>query len=246
MSHPLPLQSFPKVDVIRLGRRTQKRPRATIVSQIARAKKFPFPLNILASPRTTVILGTLLPLGRGAKVISTLKKGLLAAIGVGALEKSEKLEKFIIAKGRPFKAGEFIGGQIEQFGKKPTGTLKERIKEGAKKAGLIGAGVAAAAGVVAVVKKARERVKDIGVPTLPTGKLPLAPASALLIQPTQPIAPRIEPLAPVKKAVEEEKPKEVVPAMMPSINTKITVKPQINISFRKTRRFINQQILIRR
>lgn len=145
-------------DIIRLGGKTKKK-WATITEQLARQKKIKFlPLKVLTSPITTVGLVGILATLKGVPIGKTLKVGLPALIGIGVARETPALVEFIKRKARPVRAGEFIGGKIEELRtgleaeaeKKP---LKERIKEGLKKAGLIGGALAVAtAGAVAVKK----------------------------------------------------------------------------------------------
>ena len=121
-------------------------------------------------------------------------------------------------------------------------TTGEKIRAGLKKAGVIG-GVAAVVGAGAVgVAKVVKRLKKPKVPKIPSGVIPsgLPPIAFLPAPPS--ITSITAPIGAVEKPIEQEILAPTAPVSMPSI--KITNKPSINISFRKSRRFINQQVLI--
>ena len=146
----------------------------------------------------------------------------------------------------PLAAGRFVGGQIEKIGKDPLPgdkTLGQKIKEGAKKAGIIGAITAGGIGVAVVGKKVLEKAKKAKVPDI-SGLIPGVAAAPALAQLPQTITPQLQPLGPAEKPPKEEKVVAVAPTM-PSIVNKIRVAPEINIKFSKRRTFINQQILVK-
>ncbi len=140
----------------------------------------------------------------------------------------------------PTKIGLELAKFVEDPGKllpkeKP---LKEKIKEVAKTAGLVGAAAAAGVGVVAVAKK---KIKEIKIPKLPEIKAAELPAAIL---PSPPPSQILEPFG-VAQPTPEPLPAVSAPAM-PAISNKITFKPEINIKISKSRKFINQQLLIRK
>ncbi len=116
--------------------------------------------------------------------------------------------------------------EAEEFGKKLVGTKPsdggDLIKSGAKAAGVVGAVVAA----VAVAKKVTGKPKVITTPEQ------LVPKSVL------PIPPEVKPLGVVKQPVEKVSP-------VPSIVNQIKVSPVVNVRINQSRKFINQQLLIR-
>lgn len=151
----------------------------------------------------------------------------------GILIASPKARRFLDPR-RLFKKGKALGGLIEDpsqlrpsvedpFGK---------IKEFGAAAGLVGAGAAAAVAIPALITRFRERRAAIPSAALPTGIIPSGVS----------LTPRTQPLGAAEKEVPEITEVPVLPSM-PDI--KITNKPEINISFRKSRRFINQQVLIK-
>ncbi len=116
--------------------------------------------------------------------------------------------------------------------------LKEKVKEVAKTAGLVAGAAAAGLGVVAVAKK---KIKEIKVPKLPEIKAAKLPAAIL---PSPPPSQILEPFGAAQPTPTPEPLPAAAPAM-PAISNKITFKPEINIRFSKSRKFINQQLLMR-
>lgn len=215
-------------------------------------KKAPLPIRILTSPKTTLalagILGaiafpaTALGIAKGVGrlfVPKTLRGAAGTIFAAGILTGAPGLIKFITPKGI-FEKGKVVGPIIEDPSLLLPGaeeTLGEKIKDVAITAGLGAAAVAALVGAASVIAKAAKKLKP-GVPGLPG--LPGFPgAPGLPAAPTPVIS---QPFGPVKKP-EPERLKEILPARVPDI--KIINKPEINISFRKSRKFINQQLLIR-
>lgn len=209
------------------------------------------PLKILTSLKTTAVLGTVLggliagpaAVGRvaliAAKAVAKRPKTFLigAPAAAGILLASPTARKFVDPR-QTFKRGKEIGKLIEDPSKlipEKEETLLGKIKDVGIKAGLIGAGAAAVAGAAAIaVKKVKEKLPS----KIPSAELPAA------ILPTVPsLTPRTQPLGAVEKPVEVEKVVAAQPVSMPSI--RISNKPSINISFRKSRKFINQQVLVR-
>jgi len=152
----------------------------------------------------------------------------LATVATGALVASPKLRRSVAeVPQRLFGVGTGLGERIEDqpvpetgLGGTPAGLLIG--------AGLAGLGLGVAAPAIAGAIKAR-------------GDVPLS-----LIPSTGILTPDTQPLGAAQPEVKEEEPKPMEPLTMPSI--KITNKPQnnINIKFSKSRRFINQQVLIRK
>lgn len=157
----------------------------------------------------------------------------LATIAAGAVFASPKLRKAIARTPETlFGVGTGLGERIEQDTSEKTGLA-------GTPAGLVGAAVAGALGLVAggavgaaVAGKIRERGERLAEP--------------FGVSPLSPLTPTTQPLGAVQPEVKEPEPKAMEPLTMPSI--KITNKPQnnINIKFSKSRRFINQQVLIRK
>lgn len=161
----------------------------------------------------------------------TFTRTALTTGGVGLLVGLPKERRVSVAKGiitAPFRGGEAIG---ETIGEAPEtgiiGTLGT--------AGLVGLG---AVGAVVVGKKIIEKVS---VKKAVVQELAISPLVATSAIPTVIDKPLTTGPAPPKKPAELLKP----PVAMPSI--RITNKPRINvdITFRKSRRFINQQVLVR-
>lgn len=188
------------------------------------------------------ILGTLL-----GGPVGGLKAAGLTALGLGIAKTSPKARKFVVQKIKdPTAGGRFIGEQIENIGKDNLPrdkSLGEKIKEGAKKAGIIGAITAGGIGAAVVGKKIIEKVKKAKVPKI-SEIIPGVAAAPALAQLPQSITPQLQPLGPAEKPPKEEKVVAVAPTM-PSITNKIRVAPEINIRFSKRRTFINQQILVK-
>lgn len=217
----------------------------SISRQLETRKTLPQPLKTLSSPTLTAgAAGTLAGLATGSP-ITGLKTFGVTGLGLGIATKSPKLVDVIQRKAKPVKAGEFIGETIEGIGKKTKDTGKsftEKLKTGLKTAGLIGGGAVLAAGAVAAAKKIKSSATKI--PQLPKTIAPQASIQATAPGVTMPsdVAPQIQAFGPAKKEAIAEAPV----AATPTINNRISVKPEINISFRRSKKFINQQILIRK
>lgn len=117
----------------------------------------------------------------------------------------------------------------KEFGEKLTGVKPadggDLIKTGLKAAGILGALVGAIAAAKLIKEKLPKKEKVISAPEQ------LVPPGVL---------PSMEPIGPVVKAPEE---KIVQP--VPSIINKINVTPIVNVRINQSRKFINQQLLIR-
>lgn len=107
------------------------------------------------------------------------------------------------------------------------------IAEGLIKGGIVGAGIAGIIGAAALGKRAIGRRKEKAIVVTTPGQI--VPAQVL---------PQQEPIGVVKQPEEEIKVKPME-QVIPTINTRINVSPIINIRFSKSRKFINQQILVR-
>lgn len=153
--------------IIRLGGVKVKKKWATLTESLARQKEIKFlPLRILSSPTTTIYLASALALLKGVPPTKVLKYGLGAGVVKGIATTSPKIVEFIKRKAHPVKAGEYIGTQLESFGKEKADdklTIKERVKEGLKTAGLIGGGIALAGAGVLGVKKLLEKKREVGL-----------------------------------------------------------------------------------
>lgn len=204
--------------------------------------------RFITSPRLTAplagILGTLI-----AGPLVGLKAFLAGGLGAGILSVSPKAAKFISEKVvRPEKAGQFIGEIIEDPSilqpreVTPSG-VKEKVVEALKEGGPIAAAGALGIGAAALLREIQKRLKeqkipDIGIPKIGVVKPPAALLAAL---PSQ-VFPDITQQPAIAK--KEEKPVEEKPvAALPSI--KNVFKPSVDISFRKSSKFINQQVIIK-
>lgn len=155
-------------------------------------------------------------------VPKTLKQALIIPPLAGAIS----IVPSLIDPRKTFAKGQELGKIIEDPSKllpkdKPA---TEKIKEVAKAAGLLGGAAAVVAAAVPVVTKLRA-----GKPPAATLPTPLT------------LTPRTQPLGAAQPT-----PKEAPitkPQKPPSI--KITNNPVINIRFSKSRKFINQQLLIK-
>jgi len=204
-------------------------------------ERLPTPLKVITSPVLTAglvaTLGTLLfpaaglAVGRAAAKIlvpKTLGGAAKTAFVVGAITAAPEIAKTF----NPFEAGRkaapFIADPSKLLPKDTTPEgVKEKVIDIVKDAGLVGGAAAAVAGAGLLVAKAvKKKVKSI----IPSVSAPIAAV---------PLITSIkEPLGAVQKPVSIQAP---IPKM-PSI--KITNKPEININFRKSKKFINQQVLI--
>ena len=149
--------------------------------------------------------------------------GVPAAIGffTGAPEVAKQLGPVT-----RFKAGKEFGQKLT--GEKPAdgGDL---IKSGVKAAGVVGGVVAA----VAVAKKIKEK--------LPARKEKVITSPEQIVPPSVlPMAPEQQPLGPVKQVTEDK-----IMQPTPSIINRINVTPIINVRINQSRKFINQQLLVR-
>lgn len=200
----------------------------------------PLPLRVLTSPKTTIALGATLAtilfpaaigriaLGAGKFIVKKPKTALLGIpTAAGILAVSPKARKLIDPR-ETFKRGKGLGGIIEDPSKlrlPKDKTLKEKVIEVGKTAGLIGGAAAAVVGGAAVVKKIKEKIPSV---RQPTGTLPAPPSITAITQPLGAV----------------EKPKGAISKpITPTI--KINNNPTIDIRFSKSRRFINQQILVK-
>ena len=187
-----------------------------------------------------IVLGqakTLIPKTVGGKI--------LALTGISALTTSPILRDVIVKKLNPISTGRELGRIIEDPSKllpkdKSKTGVKDKVVDTLKTAGLIGGVAAATVGGVVLAKKGIAKVKGL-LPSTATGGLIGSRAAPTGLLPATPsITPVTQPLGAVQK--------EVAPTTSP-ISTlppiKITNKPVINVSFRKSRKFINQQVLVK-
>ena len=163
---PKTIKLVPKGKTQRLGSKKKKPKRkkkefATIASQLQRRKDFPTILKIASSPTLTAGLAGGLTLLTTGSPLAAAKVFGLTGLGLGVVTTSPRAVEFIKQKARPVKAGEALGGIIEDIGKEDKKTITERIKGAAKTAGLVGAGVAAAGVGAVAVKKIIEKSKDL-------------------------------------------------------------------------------------
>lgn len=182
-----------------------------------------------------------LALGAVKGLVGTPKKAAITATAIGILQTSPKAREFVKKKLRdPTGAGRELGKIIEDPSKlqpEVGKTTKEKILDVGKKAGLIGAGAVGAAALVAAAKK----LSSVRAPTIPTiGAIPSAVLPTAILPAEPSLSTRTQPLG----AVEQPKPKDVAPgAVLPDI--KINNSPEINIRFSKSKKFINQQVLLK-
>jgi len=212
------------------------------------------PLRVLTSPKTTLALGATLAslsfapaaaigVARGVGRLLIPKKlstALLLPSAAVVLKESVTARRAAkgILRGEP---GKVVAGLIERA------PSRERTR--AEKTGLLGLGAAAIAGLgigVAATKKGKEIVSQIPIPSIP--KLPKRKKAAEVIpmgiQPAPPsLVPSTQPIGAVQQVKEPVAPS--LPVEKP-ITIKNTFKPSVDISFRKSKRFINQQINVRR
>lgn len=205
-----------------------------------RKEPLPFIPKFLKSTKTTAVLaGTLGTLVSGP--ILGAKAFLGTGLVGGALEASPILRKQ--AKEKiidPTRTGRFIGKTVENpsrlFPKDKT-QLEKKIKDSFKAAGVIGGTTAAVLGGTALLKKGIEKAKSKKVKFPKINPNLLAGPSKL-----EPLVPKQIPLGPAKRVTEQAEDK-IKPKSIPAI--KNTFKPEINISFRNSKKFINQQVLVK-
>jgi len=221
-------------------------------------RQLPTALRILTSKKTTAVLGATLAgllfapaatfgLVRGAVRLvtpKTLPQALLIPSAAVILKESPTARKTLkgVLKGDP---GRAAAGLIE---KAPTAAKKT-----AEKGGLLGLGAAVVAGLgigAVATKKGREIVSNVGavVAKIPKPSFPkkketaqepptgLLPAPPSITPTTQPLGAVQQPVEAVPVVVKEAKPMQI----------KNTFNPTIDIRFSKSKRFINQQINVRR
>ena len=210
-------------------------------------KELSAPLRFITSPKLTAVLaGTLTALvTRSPK--ATAKAFFLGGGVAGLLKASPKARTFVKEKIlAPEKTGEALAGFLEDpktLLPKEKETFKEKVIDATKTAGLIGGGAAIVAGGVALGKK----IKAAKIPKIPSligpsvAQVPsqVLPAAILPARPS--ITPLSQPLGAVQKPIESKV--DVAPRVPSVVNT---FNPQINIKISKSRRFINQQVLVKR
>jgi len=153
---------------------------------------------------------------------------------LGAIREKPSLAKTVLTGG----TGAGLVRLPETIREKVGGLTGKQKAAAAAAAGAVGGAAAVVAGqkIIERFRETRiiERVPDIGLPAqVPVQQFAQIPAGVEPV-PTQPIAAKFE------EPVIEEKPAEAM--VMPQITNKINVSPEINISFRKSKKFINQQI----
>jgi len=246
-----PLQSFPR------RRTTRRRPKSKA-------------LRLLTSPKTTLaLLGTLaaIPFGAaalagraavgvGARVVgkkavtglgrgavglvkgtgkAIAKRPILSLVGAGVLVTSPTARRAAVTLPQTlFSGGKTIGGKIEG--------LSAPTKEKAGKFGLLGLGAAALLGGVLVAPTALRAAKGL-IPSLPKRKKATQELPVGLLPAPPSITPTTQPLGAVQQVVEPT-PSLPVEKVKPMKITN-TFNPTIDIRFSKSRRFINQQIIVK-
>ena len=239
MTHIIQLNPQPFTDVIQLAqpRRTRKQTLGIISAGLLTGGALFLGGTALGAARLTT-----LAIGTARTLFGTPKRTALTVTGIGILQTSPKAREFVIEKLKdPTAAGREIGEIIEDPSRlQPTitQTPKEKILEVVKTAGLIGGAAAAAAALVAAAK----RFGKIRAPVIPTiGAIPSVqlPTGILPAEPS--ISTKTQPLGAVQRPVEPK------PTARPLDLPKITINnnPEINIRFTKSRKFINQQVLIK-
>jgi len=221
-------------DIIRLGT-TKKQKKQKKRSQIEK--------GLIA--QTAILTGATIAgvtlLAAPALPFLAIGAGLASAISTASLlgairERPDIAGKIITGEGGAFLATlpETIGQAGKDIKEKITGlTTPQKIAVGAGTAALVGGGIVAGRKIREII---RERsIERIQIPAAPS----LVAPSFFQVEP-EAMAPIIsKPISAFEPAVEEEKVKEV-----PMITNKINVSPEINIKFSKSRKFINQQILV--
>jgi len=210
------------------------------------------PIGVKVAAGFSVVPGVGGFVGRALRFAApkTLKQAIgfsLAAptlVGVLSLPEGRKFIGRIFDPVRRFATGQQIVGIVKDpssvlpSGVSPiTGTQETfltKLKDILKKGGPLAAATALGVGLIPATKLA---ISKLRAPSIPSAVLPKA-----LLPSLPSLTPRTEPLGAVEKTVTTQ-PEEIVTTPLPSI--KITNKPEINISFRKSRKLINQQVLIK-
>ena len=149
--------------------------------------------------------------------------GIPTAVGFGVGAPS--IAKQLLPTER-FKASKEFAQKLT--GEKPSDGA-DLIKSGLKGAGIVGGIV----GAVAVAKKIKEK--------LPARKEKVITSPEQIVPPSVlPLPPQQEPLGPVVQVKEEK-----IMQPTPSIINRINVTPIINVRINQSKKFINQQLLIR-
>jgi len=259
-SFPKPTQSFPR-RTIRLKRKKRKKPKSKL-------------LRLITSPKTTLaLLGTLaaIPLGAaafgaravagvgarvaGKRAITGLGRGavglvkgtgraiakrpILSLVGAGVLVSSPTARKAVVQLPKTlFSGGRTIGEKIEGL----SGVTKEK----AGKFGLLGLGVAALGAGLLVAPTALKAAKGLlpSIPSFPKRKKATQEPPIALIPAPPSITPTTQPLGAVQQVVDKPTPSLLVEKQKPMRITN-TFNPTIDIRFSKSRKFINQQIIVK-
>ena len=215
-------------------------PAGTIILKAPKSRALKF---LELQPKITPFLaGTLatLTLGPVAGFKTFIGTGLASGILTSARARAFARQKVL----DPTAIGIGLAGIIEDPSKlipkeKTPSGLKEKVIEIGKAAGLIGGTAAAVVGGVALGKAALAKIPK---PSLPKAKeTTQEPPIAFLPAPPS-LTPTTQPLGAVQQ------PPEVAPVVekpQPPINITNTFNPTIDIRFSKSRKFINQQLLIR-
>lgn len=208
-------------------------------------------LRILTSPKTTLALTGILaafafPAAAGRLALGLVPKTPTGIAKLAFVAGAVSAVPSLVTTFNPFRAGKkaapFIAdpSKLLPTGKQP---LREKIKETAIQAGLITAGVAAIAGVAAAARKKIKGIKIPKVSEVQPGALPAPIIQPSLVEPVAPAALQAFGAAQPTPTKEPVAPPAI--AAVPAISNKITFNPEINIRFSKSRKFINQQLLIR-
>lgn len=199
------------------------------------------PLRVITSPKLTAGLAGTLSILTGAGILTAGKVFLGTGFAGGLLE-SPVVRRFVKRKVlSPEKGGRAIGSLIEDPSKiVPAGGIFRGAGKITKEAGLVAGGLAVATGGVIAGREAIKRFRK--------GREKITTIPPVFTQPTlQPqMIPQQQPIGVVKQPEDKELKTKPLEAVMPTINNRINVSPIVNIRFSKSKKFINQQVLIRR
>jgi len=232
---------------IKAKRRPFLQRKVRFVIRGGRRVKLKKPVTVKKSLLTGLAVGTAFATGlTGAGRLAlgfigrkALARPVLSFIGIpavtGVLLTSPTAREFISPKGS-LQRGKAVGSAIED----PSGFLAGIRGTAGKLAPAVIPATLLAGGLVLggkILGKIKDR--DISLPSLPSRQIPIA---QLPVATAQALTPTTAPLGAVQKPkpIEEVKPVKAVPSV------KIVNKPQVNVSFRKSRRFINQQVVVKR
>lgn len=198
---------------------------------------------VIAAPKVAAAAAAkfIIPATLKGKIIG----GTAALIGTGILVRSPKARTFVAetAIGIPEK----VGGILE-FGEEVGGVIegesvftKEKIVTGLKVAGVVGAGVAAAAIIVPKVKTWWEERGEKAPPTLSTDEEQLIPEKAVG-QLETPVLPATTTITTGKKPYKRRR-ATITPSVKQSVRVNVISSPRATGMKLTSKRYINQPIL---